>query len=135
MKNFYQFIYFSIVLSTLSFTAFSQSNINMDEDPRLEAVVSFHKECNQKIQKTEGFRVQIYANSGQNSLNSSKAIKEKFAETFPNVPAYISFYEPNFRVRVGDFRTRMEARCFLNEIKSYYSDSFVVKDEINYPDL
>lgn len=135
MKKIYHLIGLLFLLFTVNTAAFSQSNIIIHTDSEIENLIAFHKECNQKIQKTAGFRVQIYANSGSNSLNSSKQIKENFIKKFPEVPVYISFTEPNFKVRAGNFRTRMDARCFLNEIKPFFPDSFVVKDEIYYPEL
>ena len=110
-------------------------SIEIKADPAITHILEQHIALNQKIQKTNGFRVQIYSTSGQNSLNTVNTVKTKFNTAHPKIEAYISFVEPNFRVRVGNFRTRMEARGFLNEIKAQYPDSFVVKDEIYFPEL
>jgi UDP-2,3-diacylglucosamine pyrophosphatase LpxH len=34
---------------------------------------------------------------------------------FPEMRTYISYREPNFKVRAGDFRTRLEARKLMQE--------------------
>ena len=49
---------------------------------------------------------------------------------YPSVQAYIVFDDPNFKVKVGDFRTRLEAYAFLQQIKEVYK-GYVIKDNIN----
>ena len=51
---------------------------------------------------------------------------------YPTVQAYIVFDEPNFKVKVGDFRTRLEAYAFLQQIKEVYK-GYIVRDNI-YPE-
>lgn len=109
--------------------------VTIKADSTITHILEQYTALSQKIQKTTGFRIQIYSTSGQNSLNAVNTIKSKFNTTYPKIEAYISFVEPNFRIRVGNFRTRIEAREFLNEIKTQYPDSFVVKDEIYFPEL
>ena len=48
---------------------------------------------------------------------------------YPTVQAYIVYDEPNFKVKVGDFRTRLEAYAFLQEIKEVYK-GYIIKDNI-----
>ena len=83
--------------------------------------------------KQKGYRVQIFFDSGNNSRIEATKIRNEFASRFPKVSTYIIFKEPNFRVRVGDFRTRTDARGFQQSISALYPQSFVVKDEIYYP--
>jgi len=45
------------------------------------------------------------------------------------------FQSPYYKVRVGDFRSRMDAEGFKQKIINDFPDSFVVKDEINFPEL
>ena len=37
-------------------------------------------------------------------------------------------------IRVGDFKTRLEAMKFLKEIQSLYSAAFIVKDDVKLPE-
>jgi cell division protein FtsN len=47
------------------------------------------------------------------------------------VRSYVSYTQPNYRVRVGDFRTRLEAQKFLNELRKQYSSLFIFAERIN----
>jgi hypothetical protein len=83
--------------------------------------------------KLMGFCVQICFESGNNSREKAENIRRLFLSKYPKTSAYLSFKEPNFRVKVGDFRTRAEARGFRKEILADFPQAFVVKDEIKYP--
>lgn len=80
-----------------------------------------------------GYRIQIYFDSGSNSSDRAKAVKEAFSVLYPEVPAYISWKAPNYRVRVGDFRTRLEAEKAMQLIMIDYPNAWVIRDEINFP--
>lgn len=83
--------------------------------------------------KLMGFYVQICSESGSNSRERAESVRKIFLSKYPKFSAHVSFKEPNFRVRVGDFRTRAEARGFREQIQGDFPQSFVVKDEIKYP--
>ena len=86
----------------------------------------------QLTEKSMGYRVQIFFSSGVNSREQANHVKNDFSSKYPQVNAYVIFKEPNFQVRVGDFRTRAEAVGFQKEIELLFPQSFVVKDDISY---
>ncbi len=92
-------------------------------------------QANAKVKTIMGFRVQIFFDSGNSSRNTAESVRSKFKAKYPSIDAYLTFKEPNFRVRVGDFRTRHEARGFLSKIQLDYPNAFVIQDEINLPGL
>ncbi len=83
----------------------------------------------------DGFRVQIFFDSGTYSGDRANEVKEEFEENYEAVGAYVTWKAPNYRVRVGDFRSRLEAEKFLRDISENYPNAWVIKDEINFPDL
>ena len=78
----------------------------------------------------DGYRVQIFFDSGSNSKNKASSIKAEFEGAYPDIKSYLSYKEPYYRVRVGDFRTLTEAVGFQKKIASEYPNSFPVKDKI-----
>lgn len=80
-----------------------------------------------------GYRIQIFFDSGLHSSDRARQAKDQFMAKYPNVQAYVSWKAPNYRVRIGDFKSRLEAESFLQSILSDYPNGWVVKDEINFP--
>ena len=82
-------------------------------------------EFNEKVQTVPGFRIQIASLSGPNSRNGAFDLKRRFKEEYPDVEVYIIFTEPNFRIKVGDFTSRLDAYVFMQRIKDRYPGTIV----------
>ncbi len=118
-----------ILLSVLTIGAALQAQVRVVGDVAVEQMVEKHVELNNKVKTIPGFRVQIGSFSGTSSKANAFALRDKFVEDYPEVQAYIVFDEPNFKVKVGDFRTRLEAYAFLQRIKEFYK-GHITKDNI-----
>ncbi len=101
-------------------------------DARIDTLLQLHILQNEKFPVITGFRIQIYKESGNTALEKALAIRDAFEKRY-NVPAYITFNEPYYRVRVGDFRTRLDALRFLEKIKRRYPLAWEIKDDIEIP--
>lgn len=80
-----------------------------------------------------GFRVQIFMEIGNEAVDHANLVKKEFEELYPDLPIYLSYEQPYYRLRVGDFRNRVEAEKYLRILKPQYSLAFVTADIINPP--
>ena len=55
---------------------------------------------------------------------------KKFNEKFGTHSVYMNFVNPNFKVTVGDFRTRSEALALLETVKKDFPSAFIVKENV-----
>ncbi|WP_340111192.1 SPOR domain-containing protein [Maribellus mangrovi] len=111
------------------------NDLQVERDARLDKMVRWHIEKNEEREGMEGYRVEIFFSSNQNALDKATETKVDFLSEFPDYPVYIRFVAPNFRVRVGDFRTKNEAWKLYKKIEKDYPTAFVVPDIINFPQL
>jgi hypothetical protein len=109
-------------------------SVTFAQDSRVNTLVSRSIEFN-KIASVEGFRINIFFQSGNHSRNSAVSAQNNFSLRFPNMKSYVSFEEPYFRVNVGNFRTRLEAAAVLENLKAAYPQAHVVRDVLNIRDL
>lgn len=103
------------------------------QDSRIDSLILFHQLINKTDSLIPGYRVQIFFESGNFSKDLAITTAERFSEKHPNIRYYLSFSEPYYRIRVGDFRTLIEAKGFLRKIISEYPSAFEVKDMIYFP--
>ena len=130
--NILKFVLFLLMMSLYHFHVDAQ--VLVYESEKATELLDKHIMANKKnIGKLMGFYVQICSESGSNSRERAENVRKTFLSKYPKISAHVSFKEPNFRVRVGDFRTRAEARGLKEQILTYFPQSFVVKDEIKYP--
>ena len=123
------FLFFFIFLTTL---LYAQKNVSYNMEKGINFVEQQYLDAWKKIKKIDGFRIQITLFSGANSRNLIENVADQFKQQFPNIPHYISFEQPNFRLRVGDFRTKLEAYKALQEIALFFPGAFVLKDQIDF---
>lgn len=110
-------------------------DVKIIQDSRVDSLVQKHIKINGMQEGIQGFRIQIFFDAGNNSKDNANEVIEVFLNQYPDVSVYLSFKQPYYRVRVGDFRTRMEGEKFLLRIKRKYPNAWVINDEINYPAL
>ena len=120
-------IVLAIALTAMCATAAAQ--VRVVGDVAADRMVEKHVELNNKVKTIPGYRVQIGSFSGTSSKANAFALRDKFVEDYPEVQAYIVFDEPNFKVKVGDFRSRLEAYAFMQQIKEFYK-GHIAKDNI-----
>jgi hypothetical protein len=108
-------------------------NIRIIQDEKVDLLLSKHIRINQNRDGIPGFRIQIFFDSGTNSKTNAQGIYEGFRAKYPDVAAYLTFKAPNYKVRVGDFRTKLDAQRFLNEINPEYPNAWIIPEQISLP--
>jgi hypothetical protein len=110
-------------------------NVKIIQDARIDSLVQKHIELNKIDPCIKGWRINIFFESGNNSKRMAIEAKSQFVQTHPDIPCYLIFQEPYYKIRIGDYRTKVEASGILKEIEAEYPYAFVVEDKINFPEL
>ncbi|MCS6980815.1 MAG: SPOR domain-containing protein [Flavobacteriales bacterium] len=78
----------------------------------------------------KGYRVQVFSESGSGSKSRAMKVRAEVSEKFSGLPVYVTYEAPNFKVRVGDFQTFLEAAALCEKARTFYPSSYVVEDKI-----
>lgn len=136
--------YFGIALSLFLFlSANSQENqivtenmgnVEITKDCRLDTLTNRILELNEKEQKLDGYRIQLY--SGSNSRKANE-IRTKFIKKYPEMDAYLDYKQPYFKVRIGNYRNIIEAQKMFYTLKEdeEFSRVMIVPETIDLPEL
>ncbi len=124
--------FFSLFLTQVAL-AQQKGKVVVIKDPQIDSLIAkrlaLSRAGSTGITVTSlGFRVQIFS-----GLEREQAYAEqtKFKALYPTVGSYISYTQPYYRVRVGDFRTKLEAQKFLTELRKQYPSLFIFAEKIN----
>ncbi len=109
--------------------------LQIRQDPRITDLLVRHAQINQKRRGTDGFRLEIFFSSDVRAREQAMRVRNEFNLVFPDIPSYLLFQTPNFKVRIGDFRNKSEALKTKAWIASKYPNAFIVKDIIRFPEL
>jgi hypothetical protein len=109
-----------------------QGKLTINADKKIEQYIEQRKQQNIEDSLSKGYRIQIIITDKR---FDAKDAKEKFSNMFPNCPAYLIFDSPYFKVRVGDFKTKLEAQALLFKLTDDFPTLFLVDDKINPPPI
>lgn len=131
MKHFFilLLVFAGFIAKAQQADASADSNtVKINADSRL-ALVTNKPVTKAFIGKVRGFRVQIYNGNDRKIANDTKL---SFMKSHPGVRSYIVYNNPQFRVRVGDFKTRGEAAQLQKTLSASFNPCMIVPDVINF---
>ncbi|MBF4506861.1 SPOR domain-containing protein [Flavobacterium sp. JLP] len=117
------------VLLTLSMFALAYNihaqdqNLTLNQDPKFEQLLNDKRKINTSISTNDTYRIQIFSGKSE----EAKKTLADFKREYTNIDGTIIFNTPNYKVMVGNFKTRIEAEKNLAEIKNRYKNVFLIK--------
>ena len=109
-----------------------EGKIVIDQPQSVSRAMSGHIASNAN-KKMMGYRIRIFFDNKQDARTMSERVAGGFKSQHPGIGVYREYENPYFKVTVGDFRTKADARKFLNSIKGSYPSGFIVREKINFP--
>jgi hypothetical protein len=115
----------------------TRGKVTVVKDPRIDSLIALRLALskmpnngvgNYAPASANGYRVQIFVGSNRTDAYNAQS---KFNGLYPELKTYITYSEPNFKVRAGDFRTRLEASKLMEQIRSQFTSVFIIYDKIN----
>ena len=108
-------------------------SVTVYQDRRVDELVQKQVKLSEAGNSEEGYRIQIFSDSGNNSKTKAQSAMDDFLSKHPEVKAYLAFKSPNYKVKVGDFRSKLDAIRYLNQISAEFQNAFIISDQINLP--
>lgn len=99
----------------------------------MDSLISKQVRINKAKPEMKGYRLQLFSGSGNEARQQANALRAEFLQLYPDISAHLVFQQPNFKVRIGDLRTEMEAIRLKKEIEYDFPNGFVVRDMIELP--
>ena len=112
-------------------TALAQSDtgdLSVHASEEINDLLKQRKDYNKSLKTYQGFRIQIYYGSEKECYE----LKEEFSTLFPEIPTSIVFSTPQWKLQVGEYRTRLEADKAIVTIKAEYPSAIVLASDIEY---
>ncbi|QSB26759.1 SPOR domain-containing protein [Flavobacterium sp. CLA17] len=117
-------VFLTLTMLTLAYNINAQDqNLTLNQDPKFEQLLNDKRKINTSISTNDTYRIQIF--SGKS--DEAKKTLTDFKREFYTVDGTIIFNTPNYKVLVGNFKTRIEAERNLAEIKKRYKSVFLLK--------
>ncbi len=102
--------------------------VTIHESARIQGLMKDYASTKQPL---KGYRVQIFLGD----RSKAEEIRRSFLVKHPDTPAYLDYLAPNFRVRVGDQRTKLDGEKLKQALLNEFPGLYVVPCEIEMPRL
>ena len=110
--------------------------VTIKGSPEINELIHLHTAINKNNKHISGFRIQIFSGSSyDHPIEELQLFKENFEKDFPDIPAYLNYFDPDFKIRVGNFRNRLDCIPTLKKIRRKYPSCYAVKTDIPISDL
>ena len=105
------------------FVAAQSEGISIKQDSRFEQILNEKRKNGSNNATSDRYKIQIF--SGES--DKAKTNLATFRQEYPGIDGTIVFFTPNYKVWVGNFKTRIEAEQLLLEIKKRYPMVHLIK--------
>lgn len=100
-----------------------QGSVTVNQDKKIDALLDLKKEMNKNEDDSERYKIQVYSGNRSGAYTTQK----EFLESFDEWGTRDVYEPPNFKIWVGNFRTRLEADRALQKIKRKFPSAFIFK--------
>jgi hypothetical protein len=116
MKNLY---YSAIFLLCASYTQAQEGNITINQDGNIQKLMEIYKSTEED---SDDFQIQIY----NGSLSGANNQKSNLDADFPNWKTKIDHVDTDYRVRIKDIKTALEAERKYLEVRKKYPSAIII---------
>lgn len=125
-----------LILATFFFVSasavFAQGEVKVYRSADIDRMVEMHKVYNSNKGEVYGYRIQIISSTSRDQVMNAKS---KFLARYPSTKCYDIFEQPNFKLRVGNFSSKLKATKFLKELGYDFNQAFIIRDYVDVKEL
>ena len=132
-KLFFLFILLPFLSAAQNDTTLSENgSVTSINEKGINALVRKYENILKAKNGVDGWRVQIMFKAKKAEIQQ---LKIAFIKLYPEIPAYLEYDTPYYRVRVGNCRTKLEAIKIQNQISKNFPGAYPVPEIINFSQL
>ena len=116
-------LFLVITLFTLSSISAQEGVVTIDSSQEVKSLVEKKITYNTTDNRSKNYRIQLFYGSENGAIST----QNKFRSIFPNTSCSLEFDSPNWKVKVGNYKTRLIADKHLQEIIMEFGDAIVME--------
>lgn len=96
---------------------------------QIQEAIDAIAEKNKAVAQTQGYRIQVFSGNNRNEYEQARGY---ILQHFPTFETYVSYSQPTYRLKVGDFLTKADAEKYLSSLVGRFVGAKVIYDNIDY---
>ncbi|MDT0557736.1 SPOR domain-containing protein [Ichthyenterobacterium sp. W332] len=95
------------------------ATVTIDQDSDISKLLEYKKD----LKTAYTYKIQVY----QGNRTNAERVKSEFLNAYGEWSVSMEWNTPNYKIWVGNFRSRLEADRALQKIKRKYANAFIFK--------
>lgn len=95
---------------------------------KLDSVLDTIATKNRSIRYAPGYRVQVYVGNQRQEVDAAKLL---IYQKFPELSPYLSYSQPTYKLKVGDFMRRIDAEHYYASIRQLIPSAQLQPDKVD----
>ena len=106
----------------------NKKDLPMHVNTQVDKVLDSMSVHNKNIRYSSGYRIQVYVGNERREVDEAKSY---IYQNFPELNTYLTFSQPTYRMKAGDFTSRLDAERYYATIRQRYSMAMIVPEKID----
>jgi hypothetical protein len=125
-----------VILNEITSPKSGEGKVEIIQDKKIDELMGKYIESNSQKTTITGYRICIFSGSKQ-GIAKTKAgdIRTKFISNYPAIDASIRYERPDWRVFVGNYRSRTDAFRLKKQIEPMFPNAYIVETQIELSKL
>ena len=115
--------YITFTVLSLSFTFAQKGQVNIEQDEKIEQLLATYTEG---AGGSDYYTIQVGFVSSDAKAQHLKSLANI---DFPELSSRVDFKSPTYRVKVGRFKSKLEAERKFNEVRKKYPQAMLLKQK------
>src|SRR6516162_8317104 len=126
-------LFLLLLLPAKIFAQTDSASVTVNKDPRIDSLIKKQIQINEETTRDSrrnvpGYRIQVINSSDRNKVFS---VKTKVYQQYPELKPYLMYLAPNYKLKVGNFKTPEEAQPYLDQLTQLFpSGVYLIHDVI-----
>ncbi|MFC5269073.1 sporulation protein [Adhaeribacter terreus] len=95
---------------------------------KVEMLLDTLAAANKNIKYAQGYRILVYTG---NDRKTAFDLRKTVVNQLPEEREYLTYVQPTFKLKIGDFYTRMEANEVLQQLRNIAPNASIISEQIN----
>jgi len=132
-------VFFFLLIAGKMMAQSDSGTVVLQKDARVDLLIKKQIQITEETTRDSrrnipGFRIQVINSSDRNKVF---AVKTKVYQQYPELKPYLMYQPPNYKLKLGNFRTAEEAQPYLDQLtKQFPTGVYIIHDIIEVkPDV
>lgn len=123
----------SLFLTERTLAQVDSGSVVVYKDPRIDDLIRQQIQINEETTRESrrnmpGFRIQVISSPDRNKVFAAKT---RIYQQFPELKPYLLYLAPNYKLRVGNFKTQEEAEDYERQLSALFPTGlYIIRDTI-----